>query len=167
MKVSAIVYLTQTGSTAEYAQLLSQRTGLPAYSLQDALLKLDKAQPVLFMSWVMGGRLVDYKKAARRLNIVCCSASCLNPMPGQADLIKNASDIPDDMPCFTLPGAYRPDRLHGVQKLVMALITKLLAQKMIRGEDEGQRQMREVLTKGGSFVEEENLNEICSRIEEI
>ena len=34
--MDAIIYTTNTGSTGQYAKLLAQETGLPAYSLAEA-----------------------------------------------------------------------------------------------------------------------------------
>ena len=36
MSIEAIVYTSNTGNTAQYAKLLAARTGLPAYSAQEA-----------------------------------------------------------------------------------------------------------------------------------
>ncbi|MBR5231756.1 MAG: hypothetical protein IKW00_05855 [Clostridia bacterium] len=161
MKADVIVYSSQTGSTAQYARMLSAKAGIPAYELKDALNKVDKETPVLFMSWLMAGKLVDCKKAFGKLNVQGCCASCLNPMPQQADMTKNACDIPDEIPLFTMMGAYHPDKLAGMQKLIMKLITKILVKKILSADtqDEGQAMMRDVLTNGGSFVCEERLRE--------
>ena len=36
--MKAIVYTSQTGHTQRYAQMLAERTGVPAYSLKEACL---------------------------------------------------------------------------------------------------------------------------------
>ena len=43
MKIEAIVYTSMTGFTAQYANMLSNKTGLPAYTLAQAKEKLVQA----------------------------------------------------------------------------------------------------------------------------
>ena len=40
--MDAIIYTTNTGSTGQYAKLLAQETGLPAYSLAEAKKRVKK-----------------------------------------------------------------------------------------------------------------------------
>lgn len=44
MKIDAIVYVSNTGYTKAYAQMLGNQTGLPVYPLEEAqkVLKADK-----------------------------------------------------------------------------------------------------------------------------
>lgn len=45
--MNAIVYTSENGSTERYARALSERTGLPAYALQDAGKVLPKGESIL------------------------------------------------------------------------------------------------------------------------
>lgn len=162
MKTEAIVYSSMTGTSAEYANLLSEKTGLPVYELKEALKKIDKKAPVLYISWLMAGRLTDYKKAAQKLHIKGCCAACLNPMERQAEITKNATDIPEDVPLFMLPGAYHPQKLRGMYKWMMKLVTKILVKKISANENKGEAEekMLSVLSDGGSFVQPEHLTQV-------
>ena len=50
----AIVYTSNAGSTARYAQLLGQATGLPVFSAQEAHKNLASGD-ILYLGWVMAG----------------------------------------------------------------------------------------------------------------
>ena len=45
--MKAIVYTSKCGHTAEYAQILGKRTGLPVYSLRAAETQLENGIPIL------------------------------------------------------------------------------------------------------------------------
>ena len=65
MKPSCIVYTSNTGHTARYAELLSKITALPALSLTEATEKLTKGTSVIYLGWLFVGGIRGYKKAAK------------------------------------------------------------------------------------------------------
>lgn len=159
MKVQAIVYTSMTGYTAQYAALLSKKTGLPAYTLQEAEKKIPAKMPVLFMSWLMAGTLTDYKKAKKHLNIIACCSVGLNATSEQAQATKKNTGIADSVPLFPLPGGYNPNKLKGPYKWAMKMVTSVLIKKISAKADkrEEDESMLYTLQHGGSFVHEENL----------
>lgn len=159
MKIEAIVYSSMTGFTAEYAGMLSRKTGLPAYTLSQAGEKLTAQQPVLYMSWLMAGTLVDYKKAAAKLNVAAACSVGLNATPEQVKATRKASKIPENVPLFAVQGGYAPQKLTGMYKWMMKLVTKVLIKKIssLPGKGAAEEKLLEVLRHGGSFVQEENL----------
>jgi len=102
------------------------------------------------------------EKAAQKLHIKGCCAACLNPMEQQAEITKNATDIPEDVPLFMLPGAYHPQKLRGMYKWMMKLVTKILVKKISANENKGEAEekMLSVLSDGGSFVQPEHLTQV-------
>lgn len=42
--MEAIIYTTNTGSAEQYAKILAQETGLPAYSMKEAQKRSDQVQ---------------------------------------------------------------------------------------------------------------------------
>ena len=66
MKPTAIVYTSNTGFTARYAALLSEETGLPAYSIKEAGKKLTKGASVIYLGWLFATNVKDYDKASRK-----------------------------------------------------------------------------------------------------
>ena len=53
--MKAIVYTSQTGHTQRYAQMLAERTGVPAYSLKEAGKSLRRGEEIFYMGWLMAG----------------------------------------------------------------------------------------------------------------
>jgi len=167
MKIEAIVYTSMTGFTAQYANMLSNKTGLPAYTLAQAKEKLTAQQPVLYMSWLMAGMLVDYKKVAAQLNIAAVCSVGLNATPEQAEATRKASKMPNSMPIFALQGGYAPEKLTGMYKFMMKLVTKVLIKKISALPNKGpaEEKLLEVLRHGGSFVKEENLAPLLAHLQ--
>ena len=52
MKPTAIVCTSNTGHTRQYALLLSEQTGLPVYSLDEANPQLSGGSPVIYLGWI-------------------------------------------------------------------------------------------------------------------
>ena len=61
--ISAIVYTSNSGYTAEYARLLGRATGLPVNDLR----QVHTPQPdeeVIFLGWLMADRVMGWRRAA-------------------------------------------------------------------------------------------------------
>lgn len=65
-RVEAIVYTSNTGSAAQYAEMLAKETGLAAYSLDEARGKVPADSEVIYLGWVMAGTVKGYATAAKR-----------------------------------------------------------------------------------------------------
>lgn len=167
MKVKAIVYSSMTGYTAQYAQMLSKKAELPCYTLSEAEGKLPKNTKILFMSWLMAGSLVDYKKAAKHWQVAAACSVGLNATPEQAEVTKKASKIPEKTPLFPLQGGYNPGKLKGMYKFMMKLVTKVLIKKIsaVKDKSEEEESMLYTLEHGGSFVHENNLMDVLKYLQ--
>ena len=51
--MKAIIYTSNTGSTAEYAQLLGKELNLPVHSLQKAKNKVPAGSEIIYLGWIM------------------------------------------------------------------------------------------------------------------
>ena len=65
----AIVYTSNTGSTAKYAKLLSHQICVPSYSMAEAKTKVKPGAEIIYMGWIMAGKIKGYPEAARKYNI--------------------------------------------------------------------------------------------------
>ena len=106
MPVQAIVYSSNTGFTAQYAAMLGRKTELPVYTLAEAAQKLQKGARVVYMSWLMAGTLVDYKKASKLFDVAAVCSVGLNATQAQADKTRKSSGVPVHVPLFPLQGGY-------------------------------------------------------------
>ena len=69
--MDAIIYTTNTGSTGQYAKLLAQETGLPAYSLAEAKKRVFAGAEVVYLGWIMAGSVKGRSPASLRWKQVC------------------------------------------------------------------------------------------------
>ena len=158
MKPTAIVYTSGTGHTRQYALLLSEQIGLPAYSLEEAGSQLFGGSPVIYLGWIHASHVKGYSKAEKRFSLraVCgvglCDTGTLLPE------VRKATSVPEDIPLFTLQGGIDRSRLKGMDKLLISMLAKGLAsQKQRSAQDD---RMLELLGKDESYVSTENLVEV-------
>ena len=157
--IQAIVYTSNTGSTEQYARLLGQETGLPVCSLMEAKKALKSGTQILYLGWIMADGIQGYADAARLYRIPMVCAVGMEPA-GKEQALREKNGIPQDAALYALQGGYSPDRLRGVQKLMMRMITgsiiKKLAAKANRtpGEDD----LLDLMAHGGSRVSLDNLS---------
>ena len=150
MKPEAIVYTSNTGFTLRYGEMLSKITGLPLYDLKDKTLK--KKTPVIYMGWLIAGRLKGYKKAKKRYKLVgVCSVSLGTPK--EAVQAKNKIDVP----VFPLRGGMDHQKLKGFYKKMIDTLIKMLEKKQKTQEETA---MLNMIKAGGDFVNENNLAEV-------
>ena len=93
MNVNAIVYTSNTGYTARYAGLLGKRTGLPVYSLVEAGAKLPAGNCVIYLGWLMAGKIQGYAKAAKRYRIAAVCGVGMGPGGSQLADVRNFTDL--------------------------------------------------------------------------
>ena len=51
--MNAIVYTSNTGTTKEYAKLLSDKLSLPYYSLDEIEYKVKPGSKIIYLGWIM------------------------------------------------------------------------------------------------------------------
>ena len=160
MNATAIVYTSNTGFTAQYAAMLSEKLALPAYTLTDALTNLPKATPIIYMGWLMAGSVVGCRKAAKRFAIEAVIGVGLGDTGAQDDAARKACRLPADVPVFTVQGGMDHAKLKGGYKMGISLLTKVLSAKKNRTPDENK--MLDLLIKGGNYVSEKELSAVLA-----
>lgn len=158
MDIQAIVYTSNTGHTARYAELLGKKTGLPVYAAPEAERALPRGTPVVYCGWIMASSVKGYKKAAARYDIrgLCavglCETGCL------MEEVRKATGLPAAVPLFTVQGGMDYARLRGVNRFMIHMLRKGMAAKKDRTEDE--ERMYALVRDGGDFVSEEHLSAV-------
>lgn len=155
----AIVYTSNTGYTEEYAHLLGEETGLPVYSLKDAADSLERNSGIIYLGWLMAGTVKGFKKAAGRYNIEAVCGVGMGATGSQTSDLRKTNKLPEALPVFTLQGGYAPDRLRGVYRFMMTIMSKTLG-KAIAGKQNRtpeEEDMLELLQNGGNRVGREQL----------
>lgn len=161
--VSAIVYTSNTGFTRRYAQLLSRAAALPAYDLAGSALPADGA-PVVYLGWLCAGGIKGLGKARKRFQV---KAVCAVGMSPENDLKALAERNGVECPLFCAQGGYAPEKLKGMDKLVMSVVTRLIAStqaKKVKTPEE--RAQLEQIRTGCDFVDEASLAPLLAWLRE-
>ena len=156
--MKAIVYVTNTGSTEKYAQMLSEKTGIPAYPLSKSS-ELDGDAEVIFMGWVMAGTVQGLAEAREKFGKLC--AVCpVGMMKEEKNVAETKAKNNIEEPMFFLAGAFHMDRLKGMYKMMMGMMMGMLKSKAKELGPEKGAKMMELFEKGVDFVSEDNLDSI-------
>ena len=158
MKPIAIVYTSNTGFTARYAALLSEETGLPAYSLKEAGKHLSKGASIIYLGWLFASNVKDYAKASAKYDVrLVCGVGLCTTGSLLAE-VRQTAKIPQDIPLFTVQGGMDHKKLKGMNKFMIYALTKILTSKVQKTEDE--KAMLSLLQKGGDYVDKKNLKDL-------
>ena len=155
MKATHIVYTSLTGFTARYAAILAEKTNLPTLSLAEALTRLPKGTPIIYMGWLMAGSVKDCKKAARHFSIWAVVGVGLGDTGAQDTAARKACRLPAEIPVFTVQGGMDHAKLQGGYKVGIDILTKVMAAK--KNRTPGEARMVTLLQKGGDYVSEKEL----------
>ena len=158
MKPSFIVYTSNAGHTARYAELLSEKTALPALSLAKATEKLAKGTPILYLGWLFVGGIRGYKKAAKRYSVCAVCGVGLCDTGALLSEIRRTEKIPGSIPLFTLQGGIDHEKLTGIYKKMIDTLILFVRKKKNKSEDD--TRMLYLLESGGDYVSEEHLTDV-------
>ena len=67
--MEANIDTTKIGSAEQYAKILAQETGLPAYSMKEAQKKIRPGADVICLGWIMAGTIKGYSAAVRHYQV--------------------------------------------------------------------------------------------------
>ena len=162
MRPEAIVYTSNTGYTARYAALLGERTGLPVYALPEAEKALGKGTCVLYLGWLMAGKVQGYAKAAERYHAGAVCGVGMGATGSQLEDVRKTNSLPADLPVFTLQGGFDMSRLRGVHKMMMTVMAKTMGKKLAEKPDRTPEEddMLDLLVHGGDRVSPDNLTAV-------
>ena len=160
--MNAIIYTTNAGSTARYAELLACATGLPAYSLAEAKSAVSTGAEVIYLGWIMAGSVKGYAAAARRYRVRAVCAVGMGQTGTQTDSVRKKAAIPAGVPLFTLQGNFDVKKLHGVYRPMMELMVKTAGKALVEKSDRTPEEddMLDMMLHGGERVKAENLRAV-------
>ena len=158
MSAKAIVYTSNTGYTERYAKMLGEKTGLPVYALKEVGKKLEKGTPIIYLGWLMAGSVKGYNKAAKKYEVCAVCGVGLSDTGAMQEDVRKAHNLPGEMPVFTVQGGMDLDKLRGINKMMIQMLTKSMTSKKDRTE--GEDRMVYLLQNGGDYVSEEHLTAV-------
>ncbi len=127
--IASIIYNSATGSCKRYADELSRQLHLPAYPVGSAPTRADGE--LIYVSWIMAGGIVGWKKAKKSGAIAAVVAVGMAPPSEQtAKSIRAKAAIPSQVPVFMLQGAFHLEKLPAPMKLIMKWKIKDIARQL-------------------------------------
>ena len=158
----AIVYTSNTGSTEKYAKMLSHQIVVPAYSVKEAEKMIKPGAEIIYLGWIMAGKIKGYAQAARKYRIQVVCGVGMGQTGTQLTEVRTKNRIPQRIPLFTLQGTFDIKKLHGVYKMMMNVMVKTagkaLADKTDRTSEDDD--MLDMMLNGSERVKAENLRYI-------
>ncbi len=161
--MTAIVYVSNAGSSRQYAEMLSEKTGFPVYSFKESG-KVPEDAEVIFIGWIMAGTVQGLKEAAEKFTLkAVCPVGMMKGEKQDAELkAKNAIEVP----MFPLMGNFHVENLTGMYKMMMNMMLKMMKSKLKENDVPDGQKALDALEKGVDMVSEENLNDILAWLEE-
>ena len=153
--MKAIVYTSNTGHTAEYAKILGEKTGLPVYALSEATKQLSNGTEIIYLGWLFANNIKGYKNAAKQYKISAICAVGLCDTGTAIAEVRKVNAISEETPLFTMQGGMDKTKLHGINKVMINMLTKGMDSKKDRTEDD--ERMLYLLKNDQNYVSEENI----------
>ena len=160
--MDAIIYTTNTGSTEQYAKLLAQKTGLPAYSFAEAKKQILAGAEVVYLGWIMAGSVKGYAAVAKHYRVRAVCGIGMGQTGTQTDSVRKKSAIPTNIPLFTLQGNFDIKKLHGIYRPMMKIMVKTAGKSLTAKNDRTpeENDMLDMMLRGGERVKAENLSAV-------
>ena len=162
-----IVYTSQTGFTKQYAELLSQETGMQVYTVKEAGFQLPKDSEIIYMGWMMAGHISGLDKATHRYKIpVACGVGMSFPSASVLSIMQKSNYLTDGT-LFYLHGGYAPDKLKGLKRHMLNIVLKGIRQRLAEKPNRTEEEFEQLkyYKEGGSFVSLERLEPLIQWIE--
>ncbi len=157
--MKAIVFESKTGNTKKYAELLGQKTGLPVYEHKDASNHLNANDEIIYMGWLFASGVKGYEKAAKKYDVKAVCGVGMRRACDEAvtDIIKR-NNITDPK-AFYLQGGYDLNKLSGIYKLMMKMMSKVILKEIEKKETKTDEDLESIdmINNGRCLVKEENL----------
>ena len=157
--MKAIVYTSNAGSTAEYAQLLGNELNLPVYSFKQAKNKVPAGSEIIYLGWIMAGEIKGYKRAAKLYKVCAVCGVGMGQTGTQLKEIRDKNAIEQRIPLFTLQGNFDVKKLHGAYRFMMNVMVKTAGKQLANKTDRTPEEddMLDMMVNGGKRVSLENL----------
>ena len=160
--MKAIIYTSNTGSTAEYAQLLGKELNLPVHSLQKAKNKVPAGSEIIYLGWIMAGGIKEYKKAAKLYKVCVVCGVGMGQTGTQLKELRDKNTIPQRIPLFTLQGNFDVKKLRGTYRFMMNVMVKTAGKGLANNPDRTPEEddMLDMMVNGGKRVSLQNLKAV-------
>ena len=148
-----IIYQTGAGTSRRYAELLSEKTGLPCAPLSEADFPADSE--VIFISWVMSDALQGLAQVrARYETLLVVGAVRLFSLASPKAEVEEKLNV--GAPLVLLPGAFDPRKVSGMVRMVLGMVKRALKSKSTGSA--GEQKALDFLENGADLFDEAALD---------
>ena len=154
--IAAIVYTSATGFTRRYARMLGEETGLPVYDAQSRSVP-PRGTEIVYLGWLMAGSVKGLARARRQWNVRAVCAVGMAPAQLAEGGLRDRDRL-GAVPLFYLQGGYAPEKLTGINRVMMGMMTRKITASPPKGETEAA--MQAVFRSGADFVRRESLDPV-------
>lgn len=160
--IKAIVYTSNTGTTKEYARLLSETITLPYYSLDEAEDKIKRQTEIIYLGWLVAGTIKGYKEANKKYNLRAVCGVGIGRTGTQVEEITKKAKIPEEISVFTLQGGFDLNKLSGAYRFAMNAMVKVSGKALAKKKDktDEEEEMLDMMLHGANKVSMDNLKDI-------
>ena len=160
--MKAIIYISNTGSTAEYAKLLGKELNLPVHSLQQAKTNVPAGSEIIYLGWIMAGGIKGYTAAARKYKVCAVCGVGMGQTGTQLKEVRDKNAIPQRIPLFTLQGNFDVKKLHGLYRFMMNVMVKTAGKSLAAKTDRTPQEddMLDMMVNDGKRVSAQNLGAV-------
>ena len=160
--MEAIVYTSNTGSTARYAKLLGHELGIPVYSAAEAKKTLPAGTGIIYLGWIMAGKVKGYPDAAKKYKLLAVCAVGMGQIGTQRKEIREKNGVRGKIPVFTLQGNFDVKKLRGMYRMMMDIMVKTAGKALENKTDRSpeEEDMLDMMLHGGERVRVENLKDV-------
>ena len=160
--MKAIVYTSNTGSTACYAKLLGDELGISVYSTKEAKKSLPTGTEIIYLGWIMAGKIKGYRSAVIEYKVCAVCAVGMGQTGTQEREIRKENWISGKIPVFTLQGNFDVKKLHGIYRIMMSIMIKTAGKDLADKTDKTpeEEDMLDMILHNGERVKAQNLQEV-------
>ena len=153
-----IVYCSNTGSAKKYAELLSEKTGLPYVDFSKRS-TVSADEEIIFIGWIMAGTLQGLKEIKETFSNVK-SICGVGMMKSEKAIEETKTKNSITEPYFFLPGDFDMNKLKGMYKMMMGMMLKMMKSKIKESGDEKEAQMLKMLEDGITLFDEKEIDQV-------
>lgn len=150
--MTIIIYNSKTGSCKRYAEILSERTGLKCYSVNDDYPKDDD---IVFFGWLRKFTVVGLSKVDKSKVKRLCVVGFDNPRYFPLENIVKTNGC--DVETYYLRGWLKREKLGFMEKLIMKIVSKKLKKRPGGAEND---EVIDAMLHGGDFFDESYLTPV-------
>ena len=156
--MATIIYCSNSGSARRYAELLSEKTGLPCIDIKKRS-TLSADEEIIFIGWIMAGALQGLKEARESFsNIKAICGVGMMKSEKSTEETKEKNGITE--PYFFLTGDFDINKLSGMYKMMMGMMLKMMKGKIKESGDEKGEEMLKLLENGIKGFNEAELDAV-------